>query len=107
MATPRRVVVSGRREFVVWVVAASSFGIPGIPQQEDFTYYYFDDRFAIPRVELAPSYKSLDRQLESLDIVTSASRSYGLPDAFPIRRWNGRGFDLIAAPKAMVHCTAF
>ena len=61
-------------------------------------YYTLDKDFRIVSTELGASFGPLQRQLEAERRVTEATRFRDPADFYPVRRWNGSGWDLITSP---------
>ena len=64
-----------------------------------FAYYTLDKDFRIAEVELGGSFGPMQRSLEAGTRVTAATRFRGPEDFYPVRRWNGSGWDLITGPE--------
>jgi hypothetical protein len=62
-------------------------------------YYILDRDFRIVHAEIGSGFAGLQRQFEAAGRVTPSTRYRGDEDMFPVRRWNGRGYDLIGKPE--------
>jgi hypothetical protein len=64
-----------------------------------YSYYTLDRDFRVVATELGGSYWPLQRALEAEHRVTAGSRFREPADFYPVRRWNGSGWDLVSGPE--------
>jgi hypothetical protein len=64
-----------------------------------WSYYTLDHDFRVVGTELGGSYPSLQRAFEAEHRVTASSRFRDPGDFYPVRRWNGSGWDVIRGPQ--------
>jgi len=74
-------------------------GVPGHDDPTGLAYYTLDRDFRVIHAELGGGFGSVQRQYEARRWITPATRYRGESDLFPVRRWNGDGYDLITGPE--------
>jgi hypothetical protein len=62
-------------------------------------YYTFDRDLRLIHAEMGSGFEALVRRYEAEKRVTPRARYRGPDDLYPVRRWNGQGFDLVTAPE--------
>jgi hypothetical protein len=60
-----------------------------------WAYYTLDRDYRIVATELSGTFGPFQRQLEAEKRVTEATRFRDPDDFYPVRRWNGTGWDLV------------
>jgi hypothetical protein len=89
--------VVGRDRLSVGVVNSGSLDAPQLCC--GWSYYTLDRDFRVVGTELGGSYASLQRAFEADHRATAASRFRDPADFYPVRRWNGSGWDVVSGPQ--------
>jgi hypothetical protein len=78
----------------------------GLPEVRELccghAYYILDKDFRVVSTEVGETFTTLQQRLELEGRVTTATRLRGSADFYPVRRWNGSGWDLITGPETPV-----
>jgi len=96
IAEVHRIVRSDQEHLTVEVIVGRAPD-PGIPHA--IAYYTLDRNLRVIKAELGSGFRTLQRQMEAVHRVTAATRFRDDGDLYPVRRWNGHGYDLINGPE--------
>ena len=95
-ATVRQFIRSANDRVTVEVIAG---GLPGTDTPIAIAYYTLDRDLRLVHAEMGSGFVPLQRKYQAEHRVTAATRFTGETDLYPVRRWNGHGYDLISGPE--------
>jgi hypothetical protein len=96
IATVQKLVPVGGDRFTVHVLV----GGPNWSERPmAVAYYTLDANLRLVDAELGSVADAVHQQYEAEKLVTAATRFRGKADLFPVRRWNGTGWDSIMGPE--------